>query len=156
MLKKSFFIFFYGCMLSGHLSAQTTKPPVPTSPPPGPSMDVPKQGTTDSIMVTVIFKHKSDKNLAEVRRILESQGFWDVFPPKDARVLSWTIAVGMGHIIIMKLPAEATRRLHVAVANGAWGAYNTEIFLSYDYKPIWDEYMEHKAEAREEQEDSRN
>ncbi|MCB9305980.1 MAG: hypothetical protein H6565_05245 [Lewinellaceae bacterium] len=104
---------------------------------------------SDSILVTIILKHQQDKNLPEIRRILESQGFWDVFPPQDARVVSWTIAMGLGHVVLLKIPAGAERRLNLSIENAAWGAFETEIYLTYDYKPLWDDYIQRREEARQ-------
>lgn len=114
----------------------------------GPAMKAPK-AVSDSVMVTVILKHQQNKNLPEIRRVLEAQGFWEIFPPQDARVISWTIAMGLGHVILLQIPAGAERRLNLALENGAWGAFDTEIYLTYDYKPIWDDYIERREEAKE-------
>ncbi|MBK8557644.1 MAG: hypothetical protein IPL65_18695 [Lewinellaceae bacterium] len=46
-------------------------------------------------------------------------------------------------------PAKAVRRLNLSLENGAWGAFDTVIYLTYDYKPIWQEYLELREEARE-------
>jgi hypothetical protein len=107
----------------------------------------------DSVTITVILKHQQDKNLPEIRRILESQGFWDIFPPVDAKVVSWNIAMGLGHIIVLELPTGAIRRLNLAIENGAWGAYDSEIYLTYDYKEIWEDYIEKREEAKAERQD---
>ena len=115
----------------------------------GPAMTPPPAGVSDSILVTVILKHQQNKNLPEIRRVLEAQGFWDIFPPQDARVVSWTIAMGLGHVIILKIPAGAERRLNLALENGAWGAFDTEIYLTYDYKDVWEDYIERREEAKE-------
>jgi hypothetical protein len=104
-------------------------------------------------MVTLILKHQQDKNLQEIRRVLEAQGFWDMFPPQDARIISWTIAMGLGHVIVLQVPANAVRRLNLAIENGAWGAYDSEFYLSYDYKIIWEEYIEKRDEARADRQD---
>lgn len=103
----------------------------------------------DSVMVTVILKHQQNKNLPEIRRILEAQGFWDIFPPSDVRVVSWTLAMGLGHVIILKCPPGAVRRLNLAIENGAWGAFDSEIYLTYDYQSIWEDTVEKRAEAKE-------
>ena len=116
----------------------------------GPSTTAPVSPKVDSVMVTVILKHQQDKNLPEIRRILEAQGFWDMFPPDDARVISWTIAVGLGHIITLQLPANAVRRLNLALENGAWGAFDTQVHMTYDYRPMWKDYIEKRADAKEE------
>jgi hypothetical protein len=120
----------------------------PDAKPEGPST-TPLVAHADSVLVTVILKHQQDKNLSELRRILEAQGFWEIFPPEDAEVLSWTIAMGLGHIITLKVPAGAVRRLNLAIENGAWGAYNSEIYLSYDYQPIWRRYVEQREDAKD-------
>ena len=115
----------------------------------GPAMSSPSGVVSDSILVTIILKHQQNKNLPEIRRVLESQGFWDIFPPQDARVISWTIAMGLGHVIILKVPAGAERRLNLALENGAWGAFDTEIYLTYDYQSVWQDYVERREEAKE-------
>lgn len=119
----------------------------PAKPGPGPSTEVPSRNA-DSVMVTVVLKHQKDKNLPEIRRILEKQGFWDVFPPEDAQVLSWNIAMGLGHVITLVIPAGSVRFLNVAIENAAWGAFDTEIYLSYDYLGIWQDYMTRRTDAR--------
>lgn len=122
----------------------------PQPPPNGPAMVAPTPIPADSVMITIILKHQQDKNLPEIRRILEAQGFWDVFPPDDVRVVSWNIAMNLGHVIVVQVPAGAIRRLNLALENGAWGAFDTEIYLTYDYKRVWEEYMEQRAEVKEE------
>ncbi|MDX1910744.1 MAG: hypothetical protein SFV22_04615 [Saprospiraceae bacterium] len=117
--------------------------------PEGPSTTAPAVAGADSVLITVILKHQQDKNLPEIRRILEAQGFWDIFPPQDARVVSWTLAMGLGHIITLQCPAGAIRRLNLALENGAWGAFDTEIYLTYDYKSVWEDYIERREEAKE-------
>ncbi len=114
----------------------------------GPTTMAPVQPVGDSVLVTVILKHQQDKNLPEIRRILEAQGFWDIFPPQDARVVSWTIAMGVGHVILLQIPAGSERRLNLALENGAWGAFNTEVYLTYDYKSVWEDYIERREEAK--------
>lgn len=120
----------------------------PVTAPEGPSTTPPQEVHADSVMITIILKHQQDKNLPEIRRVLEAQGFWDMFPPEDARVVSWTLAMGLGHIITLQVPAGAVRRLNLALENGAWGAYDTEIYLSYDYKPVWKDYVEKRDDAK--------
>lgn len=125
----------------------------PVPPSPGPPYEPAPIEVKDSVMVTLILKHQQDKNLQEIRRVLEAQGFWDMFPPQDARIISWTIAMGLGHVVVLQLPAEAVRRLNLAIENGAWGAFETEIYLSYDYKVIWEDYIQRREESRADRRD---
>lgn len=131
--------------LLGSLPAQAQQPTAPE----GPSTDAPVVNGVDSVMITIILKHQQDKNLPEIRRVLEAQGFWDIFPPQDVRVVSWTLAMGLGHIITVLAPAGAVRRLNLALENGAWGAFDTEVYLTYDYQSVWKDYIERREEAKE-------
>jgi hypothetical protein len=56
---------------------------------------------------------------------------------------------GLGHIITLQCPAGAVRRLNLALENGAWGAFDTEIYLTYDYQSVWQDYIERREEAKE-------
>ncbi len=160
MSKKILFLSICLIGLGYTLAAQQPKDKNPAGQPSqgssGPSMVVPAPVKSDSVMVTIVLKHQQDKNLSEIRRILESQGFWDQFPPRDARVVSWTLAMGYGHIIVLQVPAGSLRRLNLSLENGAWGAFDTEIYISYDYQSIWEDYIEKREEAREEREDDKN
>jgi hypothetical protein len=129
--------------LTSPLSAQIVRDTVPE----GPSMQT-TLATDDSVLVTVILKHQQDKNLLEIRRKLEANGFWDVFPPREARVLSWQLAIDLGHVIVLKIPANAVRTLNLSLENGAWGAFDTEVHLSYDYFSIYKDYIERRAENK--------
>jgi hypothetical protein len=53
------------------------------------------------------------------------------------------------------MPADGVRRLYLAVSNGAWGAFNSEVFMTYDYKPIWEDYIERREDAKAEREDDK-
>ena len=154
-LFKSIFPLFLLLFLAAEVTAQKNDPAGrPSDKSFGPSLTPDEQPETDSVLVTVVLRHQQDKNLAELRRKLERQGFWNIFPPKDVKVVSWNIAMGYGHIITLQVPANAVRRLNLSLINGAWGAYDTDVYLSYDYVPIWEEYMEKREEARREREDN--
>jgi hypothetical protein len=47
------------------------------------------------------------------------------------------------------VPTGSVRRLNLALENGAWGAFNTEVFLTYDYKNVWETYIHQREEAKE-------
>lgn len=143
-------LLFFGLF---SLSLQAQEPAKPAEGSPGPPFEPQPIALEDTVMVTLILKHQQDKNLAEIRRVLEAQGFWDMFPPQDARIISWTIAMGLGHVIVLQVPVHAVRRLNLALENGAWGAYDTEIYLSYDYRSIWEDYIEKREEARADRQD---
>ena len=138
--------FFVNCLLAVILLASAS---AKAQQPAGPSLNPPAEQGEDSVLVTIILKHQQDKNLPEIRRVLEAQGFWDVFPPQDTRVVSWTLAVGLGHIVTLQVPTGSVRRLNLALENGAWGAFKTEVYLTYDYQTVWETYIHQREEAKE-------
>jgi hypothetical protein len=145
MRKKLIFLSIFSFAISLHIFAQNPKATVNG----GPNLTPSALASEDSVLVTVIFKHQQDKNLMEIRRKLEVNGFWDLFPPKDARVVSWNIVMGLGQVVTVKIPTASVRNLNLSIQNGAWGAYDTEIYLSYDYMPIWTDYLEKRSESKE-------
>lgn len=150
---KPLFLLILSCLLMiTPAMAQDPATPVP-APVTGPSMVPSTPLSNDSVLVTIMLKHQQDKNLPEIRRVLEAQGFWDMFPPAESRVVSWTIAMGLGHVIILQVPLSSVRRLNLALENGAWGAFDTEIYLTYDYQPVWHDYIQRRQDAKAERDD---
>jgi len=68
----------------------------------------------DEILLTVMLKHQQDKNLAEINAKLDNTGFWKTFPPEGVEVAGWYVMMGIGQVVILKLPAA---KLYRAVTN---------------------------------------
>lgn len=99
----------------------------------------------DSILITVFLKHQQDKNLKEIQEIQKKNKFWEIFPPKEARVVSWYAVMGVGQVITLRISPKDLRTLNLSVANGAWGAFTSEFYPTYDYVPVWQNQLkEHK------------
>ena len=62
----------------------------------------------DEILLTVMLKHQQDKNLAEINAKLDDAGFWKKFPPEGVEVVGWYVMMGIGQVVILKLPAAAS------------------------------------------------
>ena len=56
----------------------------------------PATSPADYVLVTVVLKHDQSKNLDEIGKIQEEQGFWAKFPPDGIVVESWYIVRGSG------------------------------------------------------------
>jgi hypothetical protein len=67
---------------------------------------------------------------------LAQQEFHKVFPPAGVEVVSWNITMGIGQVIVLRLPASRLAEVNLAIENTAWGVYNTEFFPTYDFMPI--------------------
>jgi hypothetical protein len=98
----------------------------------------------DSLLITVILKHQQDKNLKEIQEIQKKNRYWETFPPKEARVVSWYAVMGVGQIITLQIAPKDIRILNLSVANGAWGAFNSEFYPTYDYVPLWQSHLKEK------------
>jgi hypothetical protein len=47
--------------------------------------------------------------------------------------------MGIGQVVTVKIPASELRTLNLSIERGAWGAFTTEFYPTYDYVPIWKE-----------------
>ncbi|QHV96770.1 hypothetical protein [Spirosoma endbachense] len=107
---------------------------------------LPKDAKTasDSVMITIFLKHQQDKNLKTIQEIQEKNKFLEMFPPKEARVVSWYVMMGIGQVVTVKIPARDLRALNLTIENGAWGAYTTEFYPTYDFVPVWQNALKSK------------
>lgn len=90
----------------------------------------------NAIMLTVFLKHDQSRPLGELNAQLAKQGFYKAFPPAGMEVVSWTVAMGIGQIITLKLPASRIREVNRVLEDTAWGTYRTEFYPTYDYKAV--------------------
>lgn len=91
---------------------------------------------SDEILITVVLKHQQDKNLTELQKKMDSNRFWQSFPPKDIKIESWYVAMGLGQVITVKLHPKDLRRLNLAIEKSAWGIFTTDIYPTYEFKEI--------------------
>lgn len=89
------------------------------------------------MMLTIFLKHDQSKTLDEINQHLKQTGFTEKFPPADAEVVSWYVMMGIGQVVTLRFPAEKLRDVNLAIEHGAWGAYRTEFYPTYDYMPVW-------------------
>jgi hypothetical protein len=90
----------------------------------------------NAVMLTIFLKHDQSRPLAELNAQLARQGFYKAFPPQGVEVVSWTVAMGIGQVITVRLPASRVREVNRVLEDTAWGAYRTEFYPTYDYKAV--------------------
>jgi hypothetical protein len=90
----------------------------------------------NAILLTVFLKHDQSRPLGELNAQLARQGFYKAFPPEGVEVVSWVVAMGIGQVIILRLPASRIREVNRVLEDTAWGAYRTEFYPTYDYKAV--------------------
>ena len=116
-------------MLFNASSAQT---PTPTPTPANTATPT----SDNAVMLTIFLKHDQSRPLAELNAQLEKQGFYKAFPPDGVEVVSWYVMMGIGQVVTLRLPASRLREVNRIFETMAWGAYRTEFYATYDYKPI--------------------
>ena len=88
------------------------------------------------MLLTVFLRHDQSKPLAEIRAELEKNGFFQKFPPAGIEVVSWYVVMGIGQVVTLRFPAERLREVNLALEQSAWGAFRTDFYPTYDYKPL--------------------
>lgn len=92
--------------------------------------------TTETVLVTVVLRHDQSLNITEIVDRARANGLYDSFPPAGAEIRGWTIAMGLGQIVTLELPPSEIRNLNRALEFGAWGAFETDVYLGYDFLEI--------------------
>jgi hypothetical protein len=98
----------------------------------------PVDPTKGTILLTIFLRHDQSKTLDEINAQLTRNKFYEKFPPKGVEIVSWYIAMGIGQVVTLRLPAEMLRAVNRSIEESAWGAYRTEFYATYDFKPIWE------------------
>src|SRR6201982_1862038 len=112
------------------------------------SVLVKAQEATDDgkIMLTVILRYDESKTLDEIDDHLAKTGFIKNFPPDGVEIISYRIVMGIGHVITLRLPPDKLREVNVAFEKGAWGAFRTEFYPTYDYLQIFNDLKQKPVE----------
>lgn len=90
------------------------------------------------MMLTIFLRHDQSKTLDEINAHLKQTGFTSNFPPPGTEVVSWYVMMGIGQVVTLRFPAEKLREVNLAIEHGAWGAFHTDFYPTYDYKHIWE------------------
>jgi hypothetical protein len=99
----------------------------------------PQTPTSDKgvMMLTIFLRHDESKTLDQINQHLKETGFSKNFPPQGVEVVSWYVMMGIGQVVTLRFPAERLREVNLAIEHGAWGAFRTDFYPTYDYKPVW-------------------
>jgi len=92
----------------------------------------------DAILLTIFLKHDQSKTLGEINQHLDKTGYWKKFPPEGTEVVSWYVMMGIGQVVTLRVPPDKLRAVNLSLEQNAWGAYRTEFYPTYDFKPVWE------------------
>ena len=101
-------------------------------------MEEAKKNEDNSTLLTVFLRHDQSKTLAEIGEHLEKTNFWKKFPPQGVEVVSWYVMMGIGQVVTLRFEAHRLREVNLALEQSAWGAFRTEFYPTYDFRPVFE------------------
>ena len=90
------------------------------------------------LLLTIFLRHDQSKTLDQIQAHLKQTGFYRSFPPQGIEVVSWTVMMGIGQVVTLRLPAERLGEVNRMIEEKAWGAFRTEFYPTYDFVPVWE------------------
>ena len=86
----------------------------------------------DTMLLTVFLKHDQSMNNDERAELIKATGFNEMFPPDNVEIVDHYVMMGIGQVLVLRFPPDHLRALNIAIERGAWGAYQTEFYVTYD------------------------
>ncbi|NGP06331.1 hypothetical protein G6038_12730 [Rhodococcus sp. 14C212] len=100
------------------------------------------------MMLTVVLRHDQSRNLEQLQGRLDEADWWHGFPPEGCEVVSWVVAMGIGQIVTLRLPADRLAAVNVELERRAWGVFRTECYPTYDFVPVRERLTRESDERR--------
>jgi hypothetical protein len=107
--------------------------------------EAPPPAAAPTMLLTIFLRHDQSRPLAELNAQLEKNGWYQRFPPAGVEVVSWYVMMGVGQVVTLRVPPDKLREVNLAVENAGWGAYRSEFYPTYDYRPVWEEQQRKRA-----------
>lgn len=95
-----------------------------------------------NVLLTLILKHHPGLTLDDVQSRLKASQWWERFPIEGTRVVSWTVAMGLGQIVTLEVPPHLVGLVNLELERSAWGVFSTEVYASYDFVPVRERIQE--------------
>lgn len=89
-----------------------------------------------SITVTLILKHHPGLVLDDIQSRLKASDWWESFPPPGVRIVSWTVAMGLGQIATLEMASHLLPVVNLELERRGWGVFSTECYPTYDFVPV--------------------
>ncbi len=106
-------------------------------------MSTPTQTSPNpNVLLTIVLKHHPGLVLDEVQARLKASQWWDRFPVPGTRVVSWTVAMGLGQIVTLEVPPHLLGQVNLELERSAWGVFTTEVYPTYDFVPVRERIIE--------------
>ncbi len=109
-----------------------------------PAFGAQDNGQGGAILLTIFLKHDQSKTTDEIQAQLRRNGFYQNFPPPGVEIVSWYVMMGIGQVVTLRVPSDKLRAVNLAVERSGWGAFRTEFYATYDFRPVWENELKKK------------
>jgi hypothetical protein len=103
------------------------------------------------LMLTVFLRHDQSQHLVQIQDQLDEREWWTGFPPEGVEIVSWVVAMGVGQIVTLRLPASLLNQVNVEIERRAWGVFETDFYPTYDFLPVRERLTRESLARRGEQ-----
>ena len=98
---------------------------------------LPDAGTPNpNMLLTIVLQHHAGLALDDVQARLKASEWWEPFPVPGTRVVSWTVAMGLGQIVTLEVPPHLLGQVNLELERSAWGVFTTQCYPTYDFVPV--------------------
>lgn len=98
--------------------------------------DMATNPASDLLLLTVVLRHDQTRVVGKLQEQMAEQDYFAKFPPEGVEVVSWYVMMGLGQVVTLKFPAHRLREVNRSIEGTAWGAFRTEIYATYDFRPV--------------------
>ena len=89
-----------------------------------------------TMLLTVVLRHDQSQDLEQLQGRLDDHDWWHGFPPDGCEIVSWVVAMGIGQIVTLRLPADKLAAVNVELERRAWGTFQTDFYPTYDFMEV--------------------
>lgn len=72
----------------------------------------------ETMLLTVFLKHDQTMNNSQRGELLEKTGFNDTFPPEGVEIVDHYVMMGIGQVIVLRMPPDHLRRVAGSLTTG--------------------------------------
>src|SRR6516162_1600840 len=80
------------------------------------------------VLLTIFLRHDETKTVEQINEHLRQTGWYDKFPPEGVEIVAGYVMMGIGQVVILRVPAEKLRDTNRVIEQTAWGGYRTEFY----------------------------
>ena len=87
---------------------------------------------SEAFLLTIFLRHDQSMTVTQIQERLAETRFNEMFPPEGTEIVDHYVMMGIGQVIVLRVPPERLRMVNLAIERGAWSAYRTEFYPTYD------------------------